>query len=272
MTEPVALRDASTVILLRDAPAGLEVFLQRRVGRMAFAAGMTVFPGGGVDPTDRTPADGEDRWAGPSPAWWAARFGTDDDAAARALVLAAVRETFEECGVLFAGPDAHTVVADTSDHADRRRAVEKHEISFGEFLAETRLVVRSDLLRPHARWITPEGETTRRYDTRFFVAALPSGQRPDGETSEAVDAAWVRPADALDEFRRGDRMLMPPTWACLRHLAGHGSVAEAMAAEADLAPVQPVISGSGGSVRVNFDGADEYRADLPPRAERTSNS
>lgn len=262
MSTPAALRDASTVLLLRDGSAGLEVFLQRRVGRMAFAAGMTVFPGGGVDPSDRTPADGKDRWVGPPPSWWAEKFETDDGTA-RALVLAAVRETFEECGVLFAGTDAESVVADTAEYAEGRRAVERHDVAFGAFLADASLVVRADLLTPYARWITPEGETTRRYDTRFFAAAVPSGQRPDGETSEASDASWVRPSVALEELRRGDRVMLPPTWACLRQLGAHDTVESAMSDTVDLAPVCPRVTTTDGAVRVDFADAEAYYADLP---------
>ncbi|MGB3772709.1 MAG: NUDIX hydrolase [Rhodococcus sp. (in: high G+C Gram-positive bacteria)] len=256
------LKDASTVILLRDAPTGLEVFLQRRVGGMAFAGGMTVFPGGGVDPSDRTPARGVDRWAGESPGWWADRFGTDEPTA-RALVLAAVRETFEECGVLLAGTESNTLVADASTFAEQRRAVERREMSFGDFLVTADLLVRTDLIHPHARWITPEGETSRRYDTRFFVAAVPDGQVADDATSEAADASWVRPSDALDELRSGARAMLPPTWACLRRLAAADSVAAVLSADIDLSPIRPRLVTSGSAVRVDFDDAESYYADLP---------
>ncbi len=107
---PVESRPASTVILLRDTAAGPEVYLLRRQRSMAFAAGMTVFPGGRVDPTDATIADS---WSGPSPAWFAARLGCSAGTAA-ACVAAAVRETFEESGVLLAGPSSESVVGDTT--------------------------------------------------------------------------------------------------------------------------------------------------------------
>src|SRR5574340_1593535 len=109
-TDNLPPRDASTVMLVRDGARGVEVFLLRRVAGMAFAGGMTVFPGGGVDPSD---ADAEVEWAGPSVAWWAERFTTDVDRA-KALVCAAVRETFEECGVLLAGPTADTEIGRAS--------------------------------------------------------------------------------------------------------------------------------------------------------------
>ena len=119
-TEQPPVRDASTVILVRDAvdaARGLEVFLLERVGGMAFAGGMTVFPGGGVDISD---ADADMAWAGPEAGWWADKFGVDESTA-MALVCAAARETFEECGILLAGPTAESLVPDTTGFAFDRR-------------------------------------------------------------------------------------------------------------------------------------------------------
>lgn len=255
----VPARDASTVVLVRDSDTGVEVFLQRRVGGMQFAGGMTVFPGGGVDPSDETtPAS----WAGPSPEWWAQQFGVDAPRA-QALVLAAVRETFEECGVLLAGPTADTIVSDTSVHSDARRRVEKRELSFGQFLVDSELVVRTDLLRPWAHWITPEGESARRYDTRFFVAAAPQGQVADDATSEATDAQWCTAQFALEDFRAGRRRLMPPTWSILRRLAPFQRVADVLDSDADLRAVQPVVVQGDGPMRVEFEGSADYYADSP---------
>ena len=127
--QPVEPRNAATVVLMRPGvDGGSEVYLMRRHRTMAFAGGMWVFPGGGVDPRDADPLVG---WAGPTPAAWAQRLGTDEETA-RALVCAAVRETFEESGVLLAGPDEHSVVADTTGEeweADRV-ALEAHELVF----------------------------------------------------------------------------------------------------------------------------------------------
>src|ERR1041384_3199335 len=143
---PVVAKDDATVVLIRDTATGLEVFLQRRVTGMAFAGGMTVFPGGGVDRRD---LDASVAWTGPEPAWWARCFDCDP-ALAAALVCAAVRETFEESGVLLAGPDAVSVVSDTGPYAGALRALGDREISLAEFLAGTGLVLRADLLRPWA--------------------------------------------------------------------------------------------------------------------------
>src|ERR1700712_5687496 len=124
---PVEAKVAGTTILLRTGEdGGPEAFLLRRRTQMAFAGGMVVFPGGGVDPRDATDDVG---WVGPAPATWAERLGLDDVSAARAVVSAAIRETFEESGVLLAGPDGDSVVSDTSgpEWAEARRALEARE-------------------------------------------------------------------------------------------------------------------------------------------------
>ena len=254
----VAPKDASTVILIRDAAAGaaasgIEVVLLRRVKGMAFAGGMTVFPGGGVDPSD---AEAEVDWAGPSVDWWAGRFSTDA-ARAKALVCAAVRETFEECGVLLAGPSADTVVADTSRYAQSRIQLEKRELSFSDFLKRENLVLRADLLRPWANWITPVGES-RRYDTRFFVAAAPHGQIADGATSEAEHVQWQSPAAALAHWQGGGSILLPPTWSQLTALSAFGSVADVLAAEPEIPVILPTLITGEEQLRVEFPGQDGY--------------
>ncbi|TSE00992.1 NUDIX hydrolase [Skermania sp. ID1734] len=251
-------KDAATVILLRDAAAGIEVFLLRRVGAMAFAGGMTVFPGGGVDPSD---ADTSIGWAGPPVSWWADRFGVDEPRA-KALVCAAVRETFEECGVLLAGPSPDTVVADTSGYRSARELLEKRELSFADFLAAEKLVLRADLLRPWANWITPVGEP-RRYDTRFFVAVVPAGQRADGQTPEAAAVAWATPQAAIDEWRAGRSILLPPTWTQLNTLAQYADTDAVLAADPRIEPIEPTLHTVDGQLTVTFPGQDGYYAEGP---------
>ncbi|AJW39573.1 hypothetical protein NY08_1543 [Rhodococcus sp. B7740] len=253
----VQARDASTVILIRDGLSrpGIEVFLLERVGGMAFAGGMTVFPGGGVDPAD---AAADVRWAGPPPSWWAERFATDEGRA-QALVCAAARETFEECGVLLAGSTPESIVADTAPFAAERGRLERREISFAEFLTAHDLVLRADLLRPWSHWITPVGEA-RRYDTRFFVAVLPEGQNADGETSEAASVSWRSTGDALADWRSGNTILLPPTWSQLDALSRFDTVADVVAHEREVTPVLPVLTRDDGTVRVLFDGDEDYYA------------
>jgi 8-oxo-dGTP pyrophosphatase MutT (NUDIX family) len=247
VTQPAQARDAVTVVLLRDGAGGLEAFLLRRVKGMAFAGGMTVFPGGGVDQRD---ADTSVAWAGPPPEWWGSVFGVDA-ATARAFVCAAVRETFEESGVLLAGPDASSVVADTSAFSSARRQLVDREISLAQFLTSEGLVLRADLLRPWANWVTPY-EEPRRYDTRFFVAALPSGQRADGETTEASDASWQTPSEAIQDAQDGRRMLMPPTWRTLDEVGALGTVEKVMAAERSVEKIIPKLIRDGDTIRVVF--------------------
>jgi 8-oxo-dGTP pyrophosphatase MutT (NUDIX family) len=256
--QEVSPKDASTVMVVRDGAAGPEVFLQRRAGAMAFAAGMTVFPGGGVDPSDGT-ADIE--WAGPEPAWWAEKFGTTE-ARAKALVAGAVRETFEECGVLLAGPTGDSVVSDTAGYHEARGRLERRDVSLAAFLAEEKLVLRADLLRPWANWITPVIEA-RRYDTRFFVAMLPEGQLADGATSEADEVQWRTPAEALDRWRAGADVLLPPTWAQLVALSEFASTTDILAAEVVIDPIMPVLTAVDGRQVLNFPDNHRYFADVP---------
>lgn len=262
-SQPAArpVKDASTVMLVRDGAHGPEVFLQRRVGGMAFAGGMTVFPGGGVDPSDASVALD---WAGPEAAWWAERFGIDAGRA-QALVCAAVRETFEECGVLLAGPTADTVVTDTAVYAAARGQLERRELSFAEFLTRENLVLRADLLRPWDNWITPVIEP-RRYDTRFFVAVLPQGQLADGATSEAEVVTWCTPAEAIDRWHEGLDVLLPPTWTQLAALGEFASTAEILAAERAIVPIMPVYDPEAEGPALAFPDADRYFAELPENA------
>lgn len=241
---PAVPRDAATVVLLRDTDRGLEVFLLRRAAAMAFAPGMTVFPGGGVDKRD---ADASVRWAGPEPGWWGEVFRTNESLG-RALVCAAVRETFEESGILLAGTE-NGVVEDTSGYAGARRALVSRELSLASFLRDAGLILRADLLRPWAHWITPLSEE-RRYDTRFFVAVLPKGQHADGATTEAASAGWQRPEDALADADEDRDMLLPPTWHTLTELTRFSSVVDVLAAERTIAPITPTIVRDADGIRV----------------------
>jgi 8-oxo-dGTP pyrophosphatase MutT (NUDIX family) len=228
--EPAEPRHAATVVMLRDGTAGPEVYLLRRSASMAFAAGAFVFPGGSMDPRDIDL--GDDAWVGRPPAEWATDLSSDEQTA-RALVCAAVRETFEESGVLLAGSDAETVVADTSgdDWETDRLALIDRSLSFADMMQRRDLVIRADLLRPWAHWLTPEIET-RRFDTRFFVAALPEGQRTRDVGGEADRVAWMRPANAVASSERGEMMLMPPTISALRELSDYTSVGDVLDAGA----------------------------------------
>ncbi len=271
---PVEPRDAATVVLLRDPPhpsggvdpspvpdrsrdivvagatttsrhpsGGPEVYLLKRHGRMAFAAGMAVFPGGGVDDRDRDALFPDRAWTGPSAQQWAGRLGCDVPTA-RGLLCAAVRETFEESGVLLAGADPDNVVADTTGadwEADREALVAK-EVSLVDVLARHRLVLRTDLLAAWTHWITPEFEP-RRYDTRFFVAVLPRGQRTRDVSTESDAVAWTRPADAVAAVAAGRLGMMPPTVRTCEDMARLTRAADALAVAATrvIAPIVPRV-------------------------------
>ncbi|MEU1278800.1 NUDIX hydrolase [Streptomyces sp. NPDC005805] len=259
---PAAPKRAATVMLLRDGADGPAVHMLRRRTSMAFAGGAYAYPGGGVDPRDDRPV----RWAGPSLDRWAERLGTEDTAVAQAVVCAAVRETYEEAGVLLAGPTPETVVGDTTGadwEADRRALVDR-ELSFAQFLERRELVLRSDLLGAWARWITPEFEP-RRYDTWFFVAALPEGQRTRNASTEADRTVWIRPAEATAGYDKGELLMMPPTIATLRTLEAYGSAADSLAGSAarDLAPVLARAELVGGEVVLSWPGHEEFTKHVP---------
>ena len=210
---PVEPRNAATVVLLRPGATGNEVYLLQRQTSMAFAGGMCVFPGGGVDPRD---FDSSVAWAGPDAATWAHRLGTDE-ATAHALVCAAVRETFEESGVLLAGPSYDAVVADTpgDDWEADRVALEGRELSLTDFLNRRGLVLRSDLLGAWAGWLTPVFEP-RRYRTWFFVADLPEGQRTRDVSTESSEVIWLPARDAVAAVDEDRIFMLPPTYlTCL---------------------------------------------------------
>lgn len=253
--EPAPPRDAATVMLLRPAGQALEVYLLRRRPSMAFAPGAVVFPGGAVDERD---ADSHVAWAGPDPAEWG-RLIDAPAQLARELVCAAVRETFEESGVLLAGPSADTIVADTrgDDWEADRRALLDRSLSLAGLLARRSLVLRSDLLRPWARWVTPATEE-RRYDTRFFAAALPEGQLTRDVGGEADKVAWLTPAAALDAARRGEIMLLPPTAITLSELAAAGTVAGALAARRRITTRIPEVTVAEGAVWLSIPGDLKY--------------
>lgn len=236
--EPAPARDAATVVVLRDHDRhGLQAFMLRRVQSMAFAPGAYVFPGGSVDPRDADAALG---WAGPPPAAWGTAFKADEPLA-RELVCAAVRETFEETLVLLAGPTAETVVDDTRGdewEADRQALLDRSQ-SFAGFLEKRGLVLRSDLLRPWTHWITPTIEP-KRYDTRFFVAAIPEGQRARDVSTEADQVAWVRPEEAVERASNGEWFMLPPTLATLSELAEYATVADVLAAEREIVVHEPI--------------------------------
>ncbi len=260
--QPPVPRDAATVVLLRDQRGreqpghdrrgddrgGIEAYVLRRVVGMAFAGGMHVFPGGAVDPRD---ADEDLPWVGPDLRGWAPRLRADEPLT-RELVCAAVRETFEESGVLLAGASSSSVVSDTTgaDWEADRVALEARELAFTEFLDRRGLVLRSDLLGAWSGWLTPVFEP-RRYRTWFFVAELPVGQRTRDVSTESSEVTWLPAAEAVAAVDGGAMFMLPPTYLTCLEVARFGSPGD-VRAEADRLSVDmfmpEVVPGDEGSV------------------------
>jgi 8-oxo-dGTP pyrophosphatase MutT (NUDIX family) len=231
-------RRASTVMLVRDGASGPEVFMQRRVAGMAFAASMMVFPGGGVDVRD---AEADLPWSGPTPEEWARRLGCSP-AEARMFVAAAVREVFEECGVLLASGASGGPLADVSGDAWRRVRddLESRAVSLHDVLVEHDLVLRSDLVVAKAHWLTPVFEP-RRYDTWFFAALVPPGQVADGDTTEADHADWFVPAELLRAYADGSALMLPPTVMCVEEVGAAASASDFITHSERLPLIMPEV-------------------------------
>ena len=250
---PAVPRDAATVMVVREAAAagGIEVLMLRRTAAMKFAPGAYVFPGGAVDRGDFPGFFGGERarttnaWFGPDAGWFGERLGATPELAS-ALVYAAIRETFEEAGVLFADTkDGQVAVPDGPSWEAGRAELTTGSLTLAGLLDRHGLMPRADLLTPWARWITPEAEP-RRFDTRFFAAALPAGQQVTGHDAESDRVAWLRPADALDAARRGEITLLPPTASTLAELAAASGVGDVLVTERAVVPIQPRLAAEAG--------------------------
>jgi 8-oxo-dGTP pyrophosphatase MutT (NUDIX family) len=223
-----AAQPASTVVLVRPSPGGFEVFLVRRSDAIAFMGGAHVFPGGRIDPLDRLADAG--RWCdGVEHAL--SSMPTAGQREAVAFHVAAVRELFEEAGVLLARQEgASTIVATHGDARSRFDQYRVHliggEITLLDVAAREHLRLALDTLTPFANWVTPEIEA-RRFDTFFFLAVAPPAQDASHHDHEASGGIWITPAAATDRCLSGDLALPPPTWTTLRGLAQFSEVKEA---------------------------------------------
>jgi 8-oxo-dGTP pyrophosphatase MutT (NUDIX family) len=254
----VPLHDAATVMLVRDGEHGdgktdLEVFIVRRTLNAAFAGGMYVFPGGKLDAADATAevarlcdglTDGE------------ASALLDLPAGGLAFWVAAIRECFEEAGVLLARGTAGDDVRFDDDDARRRFHAARRELHAGrlglvELCEREGLRLATDAIRYVSHWVTPLGER-RRFDTRFFLARAPQSQEPLHDDAETIDSLWARPADALAQFRSGALGMYPPTVRNLEFLADHTTADAALAVAAELGTpprIQPRLRfGNGGRI------------------------
>ncbi len=244
-----APKDAVTVIVVRDAPGTgsggdrLEVLLLERHGASAFAPGALVFPGGKLDPTDAQLDPTRVRCTDPER--WADRLGVAGADAAVAMLVAAVRETFEEAGILLVRGDGAAPALPADLAVTRARmAARDGAYDWREWLARHELVLDLDAMAMWSWWLTPQGEP-RRYDTRFLVAGLPAGQAATHDEVETTSMRWIRPADALTAHAEGRLHVIFPTRRTLEQLAAHPDAASVLAAArseaVDLRRIEPSV-------------------------------
>lgn len=248
------VRDAATVLPLRDGPGGqLEVFMVRRHLASGFVGGHHVFPGGTVDEADR-----------------AARWTDLCDGPADPFAIAAIREMFEEAGVLMAVHAAGDGISVPAEELKAlARAVHSGETELHDLCAERGWRLNTASLRPWSHWITPEGQP-RRYDTLFFVAAVPAGQEPVHDDLEVIEGSWASPAEFLARQEDGAIQMILPTVANLRSLEDHDSVSAVLVAAAERGPILPtapkMVREADGSVTILVDGKPVWREPKsPPR-------
>jgi 8-oxo-dGTP pyrophosphatase MutT (NUDIX family) len=237
--EPAPALPSATILLVRDAPDGLEVFMVVRHHEIDTASGASVFPGGKLaegdsDPQLRGKCDGAE--------------GFDDGDLA--LAVAAIRESFEECGVLLARREGEAGLLDAASVAalqDYRAPFETGALAMADFVAAHGLRLACDVLVPFARWITP-APVPKRFDTHFYLTAAPADQAALHDGGETVDSIWIRPKAALVEANAGTRPIVFPTRLNLMWLAQAADVKAALtAAQArEVVPVQPEIEDRGG--------------------------
>lgn len=243
------VRPAATVLLLRSGAAPVEILLLRRSGSSSFAADAWVFPGGVVDESDRHLPAG--LWGGIDPAALTQRFAADE-ATVLGFHVSAVRETFEEAGVLLARPRYAGVKAGAGADGEHRRvelnpqlrrlraALAAGRLDLAGWLTQRRLVLDLGCLTYLSRWVTPVAQP-RRYDTCFFVARAPVGQIVAHDRAETTGQRWLPAATALDEHEAGRLELMHPTVRTLQALAVHDSVDAVITAAAAQAHVRSIL-------------------------------
>jgi len=235
----VAPRDAATLVVMRDTPAGLEVFCVERHPRSGFLGGAIVFPGGKVDPDDAS-------------AEWDAAVDTGDVAFEdRAQRIAGCREALEEAAIL-------PLAGGTLTHEellDARKRAASHERSLRESLVARGLRLDLSALHPFARWVTPAAES-RRYDTRFYLTVCPAGQQGAHDERETTSSFWASPAAVLARFEEGSVQLLPPTHRTLELLvrAESSAAAIALSAKMCLEPICPLLTPQDGTMALVLPG------------------
>ena len=219
---------AATILLLRESAEGLQVFMVVRHHQIDFASGALVFPGGKVDEQDF------------STDLLAYLDGAHEDADMRAIQVSAIREAFEECGVLLARHNG-TLIDGThlAQLQDAREPLNNGSLPLLDFLRDNQLALACDLLIHFAHWITPHG-MPKRFDTHFYIVAAPSDHLAVHDGYESVDSVWITPQQAVQEAQDGTRTIIFPTLRNLEKLAQFDSV-EAVQAYCAGNPVVPVL-------------------------------
>jgi 8-oxo-dGTP pyrophosphatase MutT (NUDIX family) len=209
-------RDAATVVMLRDGAQGLEVFLVKRHGLSDVLGGAYVFPGGKLDAADCAAAHHAHFDRDAALLHEALGEADTDQATACGLFVAALRETFEESGVLFASATGAHIGAMAQEFHAR--------------LAAQQLRLHTSAVQPWTRWITPlmPSVTNKRFDTRFFIAAMPPDQLAAHDNVEATESAWLQPRTALQQYWNREIELAPPQIMSLAQLSRHTTVASAL--------------------------------------------
>ena len=258
MAETAAPRPASTILLLRDGAQGeIEVFMMVRHHEIEFSSGALVFPGGSVDAADRDIIAWPELYAG----------GEGDDAEALSFRIAAVRETFEESGILLARPRGAKSLVEAGRAAEidgrHRAALAERKTTFLDVLAESNVVLALDQLVPYARWITPEA-MPKRYDTWFFLAAAPLGQLGAHDGRESTDSLWLSPREAVAGGESGRFKLPFPTTRNLIKLGKQPSVKAALddARGKPVVTVMPVLTRLNGGRQLSIPREAGYDGEL----------
>jgi 8-oxo-dGTP pyrophosphatase MutT (NUDIX family) len=255
--EPGVVRPASTILLLRDGREGIEVFMMVRHHEIDFASGALVFPGGSVDATDQGIVDQPGLYAG----------SDSFDVTTLNFRIAAIRETFEESGILLARLRGSSQLIDAARvgeiAASHRAPLGDGEVTFAQILLQHDLVLALDLLLPYAHWITPE-KMPKRFDTWFFLAAAPPEQVGVHDGKESTDSTWLSPREALEGGDNGRFKLPFPTTRNLIRLGKQKSVAAALAdaRQRPIVTVMPVMTKDGDKRQLRIPAEAGYDGEL----------
>lgn len=269
MKPPVVPRPAATIAMVRDVAQGFEVLMMQRSQGSDFMPGVYVFPGGAIDAEDSDPE------------LFALCCGLDDAQASRALGVdqgglaywvGAIRECFEEAGLLLCYDRGGTLLSlDRPELEERylahRAALNSGELGFLEFCRSEGLRLAADRLTYFSHWITPVG-APKRFDTRFFAAVTPERQQPLHDAKEVIDAVWVRPAEALERDRAGTLALRTPTIVTLRQLDASPdctALLRALSAQKEIPAILPAISADGGRLLPGQPGYAEAASNPSPK-------